>query len=124
MQKGYQKLIEWYGSKEAALQAVMATPNQALVQESQKRLDAVLNQLSDKREHPLDSPAIRALIGEYEAVMKKLHQLGSAEGLKQLMLSVASTYRHELLQSKTDEPYGEGASEFSAQAIEAFYRPA
>ena len=92
--------------------------------ESQKRLDAVLNQLNDKREHPLDSPAIRALIGEYEAVMKKLHQLGSAEGLKQLMLSVASTYRHELVQSKTDEPYGEGASEFSAQAIEAFYRPA
>lgn len=124
MQKGYQKLIEWYGRKEAALQAAMATPNQALVQESQKRLDAVLNQLSDKREHPLDSPAIRALIGEYEAVMKKLHQLESAEGLKQLMLSVASTYRHELVQSKTDEPYGEGASEFSAQAIEAFYRPA
>ena len=32
MQKGYQKLIEWYGRKKAALQAVMATPNQALVQ--------------------------------------------------------------------------------------------
>ena len=29
MQKGYQKLIEWYGSIEAALQAVMMTPNQA-----------------------------------------------------------------------------------------------
>lgn len=124
MQKGYQKLIEWYGRKEAALQAAMAMPDQTLVQESQKRLDAVLNQLNDKREHPLDSPAIRALIGEYEAVMKKLYQLESAEGLKQLMLSVASTYRHELVQSKTDEPYGEGASEFSAQAIEAFYRPA
>lgn len=124
MQKGYQKLIEWYGSKEAALQAAMAMPDQTLVQESQKRLDAVLNQLNDKREHPLDSPAIRALIGEYEAVMKKLYQLESAEGLKQLMLSVASTYRHELVQSKTDEQYGEGASEFFAQAIEAFYRPA
>ena len=36
MQKGYQKLIEWYGRKKAALQAVMATPNQALVQESLK----------------------------------------------------------------------------------------
>ena len=36
MQKGYQKLIEWYGSTEAALQAGMATPNQALVQESLK----------------------------------------------------------------------------------------
>ena len=36
MQKGYQKLIEWYGRKEAALQVAMATPNQALVQESLK----------------------------------------------------------------------------------------
>lgn len=123
MQKGYQKLIKWYGSKEAALQAAMATPDQTLVQESQKQLDAVLNQLNDKREHPLDSPAIRALIGEYEAVMKQLYQLESAEGLKQLMRSVAGSYRHELVQSKTDETYGEGASAFFAQAIESFYQP-
>ncbi len=121
MQKGYQKMIEWYGSKDAALKAATTPPDQSLVQSSQKRLDAVLKKLNGKRDCSLDSFEVKEIIGEYEFVMKKLYHLESGEGVKQLMLSIASSYRHDLIKTKTDEQYGESASEFFAQAIEAFY---
>ena len=126
MQRGYQKLVEWYGSKEAALDAAMAPPNQELVQACQKRLDAVLEKLNEKRKRgcPLDSFEVRESVGEYEFVMKRLYQMEAKEGLEQLMLSVADSYRHEMVRPKTDAQYGEGAAEFFAQAIASFYKRA
>ena len=38
------------------------------------------------------------------------------------MLATAKSYNNELIKKKTDEKYGEGASEFFAQAIEGFYK--
>ena len=124
MQRGYQKLVEWYGSKEAALDAALAPPDQELVQACQKRLDGVLEKLNEKRKRgcPLDSFEVRESVGEYEFVMKRLYQMEAKEGMKQLMLSVADSYRHEMVMPKTDAQYGEGAAEFFAQAIESFYR--
>ena len=126
MQRGYQKLVEWYGSKEAALDAAMAPPNQELVQACQKRLAAVLEKLNEKRKRgcPLDSFEVRESVGEYEFVMKRLYQMEAKEGLEQLMLSVADSYRHEMVRPKTDAQYGEGAAEFFAQAIASFYKRA
>ena len=121
MQKGYQKLVEWYGSKDGALKAALTPPDPTLVQVSQKRLETILEKLNRKRDCPLESFEVKEVIGEYEFVMKRLYQLESEEGVRQLMLSVADSYRHELVKPKTDEQYGEGAAEFFARAIEAFY---
>ena len=38
------------------------------------------------------------------------------------MLAQAQYYRDEKIKPMTDEKYGDGASDFFAQAIEAFYR--
>ena len=56
--------------------------------------------------------------------MKRLYQMEAKEGLEQLMLSVADSYRHEMVRPKTDAQYGEGAAEFFAQAIASFYKRA
>ncbi len=37
------------------------------------------------------------------------------------MLAQAQYYRNEKIRPMTDEKYGEGASDFFARAIEAFY---
>ena len=119
MQRGYQKLVEWYGSKEAALDAAMAPPNQELVQACQKRLDAVLEKLNEKRKRgcPLDSFEVRESVGEYEFVMKRLYQMEAKEGLEQLMLSVADSYRHEMVRPKTDAQYGRVQRSFSPRRL-------
>lgn len=41
---------------------------------------------------------------------------------KGLMLSMARSYRNEQGREEIDEKYGNGAAEFFAQAIEAFYK--
>ena len=122
MQKGYQKLVEWCGGKEEALKAATKTPDQTLVQASLQRLNVVLEKLNGKRDRPLDSFEVKEIIGEYEFIMKRLYQLDSEEGMKELMLSVANSYRHELTRPKIEEQYGEGAAEFFAEAIETFYK--
>ncbi len=122
MQKGYQKMIEWYGSKDKAMKVLLSTPEQKLIQASQKQSDVILEKLSKKRNCSLDSFEVKELVGEYEFILGRLYQLTSEEGLKQLMLSVASSYRHELVNVRTDEQYGDGTAEFFAQAIENFYK--
>ena len=41
---------------------------------------------------------------------------------KEMMLAQAAFYRNEKARVITDEKYGEGAAEFFAQALEAFYK--
>ena len=51
--------------------------------------------------------------------MKQLSQVKIEDGL---MLAQAQYYRNEKIKPMIDEQYGKGASEFFAQAIEAFYK--
>ena len=51
--------------------------------------------------------------------MKQISQIKEEKGL---MLAQAQYYRDEKIKPMTDEKYGDGASDFFAQAIEAFYR--
>lgn len=124
MQRGYQKLVEWYGSREAALDAAMHPPERTMVQAMQKRQDAVLKKLNEKRACPLDAFEVRECVGEYEFVMKRLCQMTSEEGTRQMMLSLASSFRREEIRQQLDAQYGEGAAAFFADAIEAFYHRA
>lgn len=79
----------------------------------------IRRRLIEKRDYDLDSFAVRKLIGEYGFVMKQLLQLKEEEGM---MLSLARSYRSEMIAPEIDRQYDEGAAEFFARAIEAFYR--
>lgn len=119
MQKGYRKIVEWYGDKEKALESMNNPPAQEVVKAYEKRVDAVLKKLIAKRNEPVDSFAVRELVAEYGFVVKRLYQVEKEEGV---MLAVASDYRNERVKSATDQRYGAGAAEFFAKAIEEFYK--
>ena len=51
--------------------------------------------------------------------MKMLYQIKDE---KPVMLSVAESYRDAMVREKIDADYGEGASDFFANAIKQFYQ--
>ena len=119
MQKNYAKVVEWYGGKENLL-SVANHPLSAEVAESyNKRMEAVLQKLAAKRGCDADSFEVKEVVGEFGFVMKQFTQVKNEEGV---MLAHAQYYRDEKVKTMMDERYGKGASEFFAQAIEAFYR--
>ncbi len=61
---------------------------------------------------------MKEIVGEYVFVMKEFSQIKNE---RELMLANARFYRNEPSKSNLDQKYGEGAAEFFAQAIEAFY---
>lgn len=118
MQKGYAKVVEWYGGKEAYLSAVKNPVSKEVAESYSRRIDAILQKLISKREYPADSFEVREIVGEYGFVMKQFSQIKEERGM---MLATARFYRNESMKPKINEKYGEGAAEFFAQAIEVFY---
>lgn len=118
MQKGYAKVVEWYGGKDAYLSAVKNPISKEVAESYDKRIEAILQKLISKRECPVDSFEVKEIVGEYGFVMKQFSQIKEERGM---MLANARFYRNEQMKSRTDEKYGEGAAEFFARAIEAFY---
>ena len=84
-----------------------------------KRIDTVLRKLLARREYPLDSFEIKEAVAEYGFIMKMLYQIKDE---KPVMLSVAESYRDMRVREKIDADYGEGASNFFANAIKQFYQ--
>lgn len=119
MQKGYQKMVEWYGDKDSALKAMNNPPSKEVCDAFGKRVEIIEKKLSEHKEYPLDSFEVKQIIGEYGFVMKKLYQLKYEADL---MLSMAASFRDERAKAILDEKYGEGSAEFFACAIEAFYK--
>ncbi len=121
MQRGYAKAAEWYGGKEKYLSAIQNPVSKEAAEIFNKRIEAVLQKLSDRRSCPEDSFAVKECVGEYGFVMKQLCQVSEERGI---MLATARTYRNEPMKSGIDEKYGKGAAEFFARAIETFYKEA
>lgn len=119
MQKGYQKMVEWYGDKDSALKAMNNPPSKEVCDAFGKRVEIIEKKLSEHKEYPLDSFEVKQIIGEYGFVMKKLYQLKYEEDL---MLSMAASFRDERAKAILDDKYGEGSAEFFACAIEVFYK--
>ncbi len=119
MQKRYQKMVEWFGGKEEYLAAVKNPVSKEVAESYQKRVDAILEKLAGKREYPVDSFEVKEIIGEYGFVMKQFCQVKEE---KEMMLSLAQTYRNEQVKANTDEKYGDGTAQFFMQAIETFYK--
>lgn len=118
MQKGYAKVVEWYGGKDEYLSVVKNPVSKEVAESYNKRIEAILQKLIAKRSCPVDSFEVKEIVGEYGFVMKQLSQMKEE---REYMLATARFYRKEPSKSKLDEMYGEGASDFFAEAIEAFY---
>ena len=118
MQKRYAKVVEWYGGKDAYLSTLENPISKEVAESYKKREDTIRKKLIEKRGSDLNSFEVKAIIGEYGFVMKQVCQMKEEEGL---MLAVAQSYRNRQCQQAIDQEYGEGAAEFFAQAIEAFY---
>lgn len=118
-QKRCAEVIEWYGGKDACLHAALHPISKAKAGEFSRRLDTVCRKLYKIRKKGTQSPEVRTLVAEYSAIMKELTQVKSE---KTLMLQIAGSYRDERIHQGNEQKYGEGAAEFFALAIEAFYQ--
>lgn len=119
VQRNFQKVVEWYGSKEDALEAVMNQKPADIFPAYQKRIDTILRKLAEKIGQDVTSLEVRQLIGEYDFVSKQMYQM---KDVTAMMLEIAKEYQtNQEIQKAQDSVYGEGATEFFGRAIEAFY---
>lgn len=118
MQKGYAKVVEWYGGKEKFLSVANNPINKEVAESYNKRIEGTLQKLIAKRNCDVNSLETNKIVKEYGLVMKELSQIKNEE---EFMLAQAQYYRNEKIKPMIDEKYGKGASEFFAQAIEAVY---
>ena len=113
MQKGYAKVVEWYGGKDKFLSVARTPVSKEVAESYNKRIEAILQKLIAKQNCDIDSFEVKELVGEYGFVMKQLAQI---------MMAQTQYYRNEQIKPMIDEKYGEGASDFFAQAIENYYK--
>ena len=119
MQKGYAKVVEWYGGKDKFLSVARTPVSKEVAESYNKRIEAILQKLIAKQNFDIDSFEVTELVGEYGFVMKQLAQIKEEKGF---MMAQAQYYRNEQIKPMIDEKYGEGASDFFAQAIENYYK--
>lgn len=118
MQKGYAKVVEWYGGKDKFLSVARTPVSKEVAESYNKRIEAILQKLIAKQNCDIDSFEVKELVGEYGFIMKQFSQIKEEKGF---MMAQAQYYRNEKIRPMIDEKYGEGASDFFAQAIESFY---
>ena len=118
MQKGYAKVVEWYGGKEKFLSVANNPINKEVAESYNKRIEGILQKLIAKRNCDVNSLETNKIVKEYGLVMKELYQIKNEE---EFMLAQAQYYRNEKIKPMIDEKYGKGASEFFSKAIEAVY---
>lgn len=119
MQKGYAKVVEWYGGKDKFLSVARTPVSKEVAESYNKRIEAILQKLIAKQNCDIDSFEVKELVGEYGFVMKQLAQIKEEKGF---MIAQTQYYRNEQIKPMIDEKYGEGASDFFAQAIENYYK--
>lgn len=119
-QKNFQKVVEWYGSKERALEASKNPGNSEILPAYQRRIETIMKKLAEKKDYDVHSFEVKELVGEYDFVSKQLYQM---EDVSKMLLEVAELYQtNQEIQKVQDSIYGEGATGFFGKAIEAFYQ--
>ena len=118
-QKNFQKVVEWYGSREKALEASKNPGNPEIFPAYQKHLGAIIKKLAGMKGKDMNSFEVRELVGEYDFVVKQMFQLPDAGDM---VLEIADAYRtNPEIQAAQDTIYGKGTTEFIGRAMEAFY---
>lgn len=118
-QQNYQKMIEWYGSKDKALGTVKNTAPEDVFTSYQKRSESLYKKLAESKGKDVEAFEVKQIVGELDFVLKQLYQMDDVSGL---MLEMAELYEtNEEMIKYYDTTYGEGAAEFLGRAIRAFY---
>ncbi|MGN0298806.1 MAG: MerR family transcriptional regulator [Lachnospiraceae bacterium] len=118
-QKNFAKVVEWYGNKDTALEAVKSSKGDEVFTSYQKRMGNIQKKLADKRGTDVNSFEIRELVGQYDFVSKQMYQMND---VRALMLELAKEYKENTkIQAGLDSVYGVGATAYIGEAIEAFY---
>lgn len=119
VQKSFAKIVEWYGSKESALEATKTSHGSEVMTAYQKRIGNIQKKLASKIGMDVNSFEVRELIGEYDFVAKQLYQM---DDVTKLMLEIAKVYRSDSeAKAGVDSVYGTGFTSYMGEAIEAFY---
>lgn len=119
-QKNFQKVVEWYCSKESALKASKNPGNSEILPAYQRRIEAIMKKLAEKKDCEVHSFEVKEIVGEYDFVLKQLYQM---EDVSKMLLEVAGLYQtNQKIQKVKDSIYGEGVTDFFGKAIEAFYQ--
>ena len=120
VQENFKKVVEWYGNKDAAMNAVKNPKGAEVVQAYQNRIDGIYRKIADKKGADTASFEIKSLIGELDFVSKQLYQMPD---VKKLMLEMAELYLNdESMKETMDARYGEGAAEYIGEAVKEFYK--
>ena len=118
-QKINQKMIEWYGDKESALNASINPPDSQMIQSCEKRVDIIMKKFAEKVGKDVSSCEVKEVIGEYGFMVKQLYQLKDE---RLLMIDVAASYKNvETMKTALDEKYGVGITDFFVKALDEFY---
>lgn len=118
-QHNFAKIVEWYGSKEQAMEAQKNPTDAGLMTAYQKRITAIMEKLAEKMGTDVNALEVRELVGEYDFVAKQLYQM---QDVTALMLELAQGYQtNEMIQKVQDSLYGDGTTAYIGRAIQAFY---
>ena len=89
-QKNFQKVVEWHGSKEKALEVSRNPGNPDSFSAYQKQMDVVLRKLAARKGQDADSPEVRKLAEEYDFVTRQMFRLPDASAM---VLELAAAYQ-------------------------------
>jgi len=118
-QQNFARVVEWYGSKEKALEASMNPQNADLQVDYQNRVTEIIQDLAANMDKDIYDTSVQKLIGEYDALTREMFQLPEASTM---VLELAKAYQeNKELQNAYDSIYGAGATEYIGRAMEAFY---
>ena len=119
-QKNFQKVVEWYGDKENAMEAGTNPKNPEIFSAYQNRMEQIMKRLAGKKGTDVSSFEVKSLMGEYDFVAKQLYQM---KDVSKMALELSELYqKDERIIHAQDAKYGEGASAYIADAIHAFYQ--
>lgn len=119
-QRNMEKMVEWYGDKEACMDVATHPLSAQVTAAYGKRFDAVQKKLMGKKGADVNSFEVKEIVGEYEFVAKQFFRLKNMEGF---MLEMAKDYRNnQTMREYVDRTEGEGAADYLADALEAFYK--
>lgn len=118
-QKNFEKVVEWYGDKDSAMEAAANSDNAKIMEAYSRRLDAATGKLAARMGADVDTFEVKEIVGEIDFVSKQLYQM---KDVSALMLDMADMYlNNKKMQESLDKKYGEGSSVFIGRALKAFY---
>lgn len=119
-QKKFKKVIEWYGSKEEAINAVKNPASSETMQSYQNMTTEIIRKLCAIREKEPTSFEVKELVAEFENISKQIYQM---KDVKTMLLELAKVHmENENLIKTYDEQYGKGSSMFIGKAFISFYQ--